>query len=77
MILQDIKETKCYGHTFGRTVGRSDDRTDGQRENSIVCGGIKIEKHTCLIKENWLSGAADRVWQVRRGHDFHTGPKPN
>ena len=31
MILQDIKETKCYG----RTVGLSFVRTDGQRENSI------------------------------------------
>ena len=31
MILQDIKETKRYGHTFGRSVGHS----DGQRENSI------------------------------------------
>ena len=31
IILQDIKETKRYGHTVGRSVGRS----DGQRENSI------------------------------------------
>ena len=31
MILQDIEETKRYGHTFVR----SDGRTDGQRENSI------------------------------------------
>ena len=31
MILQDIKETKCYGHTDGSSFGRS----DGQRENSI------------------------------------------
>ena len=29
--LQDIKETKRYGHTFVR----SDGRTDGQRENNI------------------------------------------
>ena len=29
--LQDIKETKRYGHTFGRSFGR----TNGQRENSI------------------------------------------
>ena len=28
MILQDIKETKRYGHTFGRTDGRSDGRTE-------------------------------------------------
>ena len=31
MILQDIKETKRYGHTDGRSFGR----TVGQRENSI------------------------------------------
>ena len=31
MILEVIKETKRYGHTFGRTVVRS----VGQRENSI------------------------------------------
>ena len=43
MILQDIKETKRYGHTVSRSFGRS----DGQRENSIpthkhsLRGGIK------------------------------------
>ena len=31
MTLQDIKETKHYGHTFVRSFVRS----DGQRENSI------------------------------------------
>ena len=31
MLLQDIKETKRYGHTFVRSFVRS----DGQRENSI------------------------------------------
>ena len=35
MILQDVKETKRYGHTFVRTSVRSDGWTDGQRENSI------------------------------------------
>ena len=41
--LQDIKETKCHGHTFVRS--------DGQRENSIpshkhsVRGGIKKQDH--------------------------------
>ena len=35
MTLQDIKETKRYGHTFVRLFVRSDGRTDGQRENSI------------------------------------------
>ena len=43
MILEVIKETKRYRHTFGRTVVRS----VGQRENSIpshkhsFAGGIK------------------------------------
>ena len=27
-----------------------------------------------VIKENWLSGAADRAQQARRGHGFHTEP---
>ena len=35
MSLEDIKETKRYGHTFVRSFVRSDGRTDGQRENSI------------------------------------------
>ena len=35
MILQDIKETKRYGHTVGRTDGRMAGRTFGQPENSI------------------------------------------
>ena len=34
MTLQDIKETKCYGHTFVPSFVRSFGRTDG-RENSI------------------------------------------
>ena len=44
MILQDIKETKRYGHTVGRSFGRS----VGQRENSIpshkhsLRGGINM-----------------------------------
>ena len=45
MILQDIKETKHYGHT----VGRSDFRTDGRTDNvktvypptNTACGGYK------------------------------------
>ena len=44
MTLQDIKETKRYRLTHTRV----DERTDGQRENSIpttnkVCGGYKRE----------------------------------
>ena len=34
--LQDIKETKRFGHTFVPSFdGRTDGWTDGQRENSI------------------------------------------
>ena len=48
MILQDIKETKRYGHTvgwsFGRTVDRSVGRTDYGKTvylpTNTVCGGI-------------------------------------
>ena len=52
MILQDIKETKRYGHTDGRSFGR----TVGQRENSIpshkqsLRGGIKIS-----FCNNWIN----------------------
>ena len=42
MILEVIKETKCYGH---RSVGRSFVRSDGQRENT-VCRGINIYQRT-------------------------------
>ena len=35
MILEVIKETKRYGHTFVRSDGLSVGRSDGQRENSI------------------------------------------
>ena len=46
MTLQDIKETKRYGHTFVRSFVRS----DGQRENSIpsqtqFVGGYKKNAH--------------------------------
>ena len=37
MILQDIKETKCYGR-YGHTVGRSDVKTVYAPTNT-VCGG--------------------------------------
>ena len=56
MILEVIKETKCYGHTDGRSVGR----TFGQRENSIpshkhslkigMCLQGLMKFHQCLFK---------------------------
>ena len=43
MILQDIKETKRYGHTVGPSDGRSVGRTDNVKTvyppTNIVCGG--------------------------------------
>ena len=43
--LQDIKETKCFGHTFVRSDGRTDGRTDNVKTvyppTNIVCGGYK------------------------------------
>ena len=45
MILQDIKETKRYGHTdgrsFGRSVGRSDNVKTVYPPTNKVCGGYK------------------------------------
>ena len=43
MILEVIKETKRYGHTFVRSVGRSFVRTDVKTvypPTNIVCRGI-------------------------------------
>ena len=43
MILQDIRETKRYGHTdgrsFGRSVGRSDNVKTVYPPTNKVCGG--------------------------------------
>ena len=45
MTLQDIKETKRYGHTFVRSVGRSLVRSDNVKTvyppTNTVCGGYK------------------------------------
>ena len=52
--LQDIKETKRFGHTFVRSDGRTDGRTDNVKTvyppTNIVCGGynkkiLKINMH--------------------------------
>ena len=44
MILEVIKETKRYGHTFGQSDGRSFGRTDNVKTvyppTNTVCGGI-------------------------------------
>ena len=43
MILQDIKETKRYGHTVGRSFVRMDVKTVYPPKNT-VCGGITIDE---------------------------------
>ena len=43
IILQDIKETKRYGHTVGRTDRRTDEHSDNVKTvyppTNTVCGG--------------------------------------
>ena len=53
MTLQDIKETKRYGHTFVRSFVRSDGRTDVKTvypPTNTVCGGYNNEKCTLNLK---------------------------
>ena len=45
MILQDIKETKCYGHKKFRTKKRFG-YTVGQSENSIPSHKHSLRKHS-------------------------------
>ena len=52
MLLQDIKETKRYGHTFVRSDGRTNGWTDKVKTvyppTNTVCGGIKIFRRFCV-----------------------------
>ena len=41
MSLEDIKETKCYGHTFVRSFGRTDNVKTAYPPTNTVCGGYK------------------------------------
>ena len=41
MILQDIKETKRYGHTIGRSDGHSDNVKTVYLPTNTVCGEYK------------------------------------
>ena len=51
MILQDIKETKCYGHTHGRT----DNVKTVYPHTNTVCRGYKYRSHNknylCMKQE--------------------------
>ena len=56
MTLQDIKKTKCYGHTFVRSVGRSFGRSFVRSDNvktvypptNTVCGGYNKDPDQLL-----------------------------
>ena len=52
MILEVIKETKRYGHTFGRTVVRSDNVKTVYPPTNTVCGGYNQEMWLrCYIED--------------------------
>ena len=46
MILQDIKETKCYGRTVGRSFGRTDNVKTVYPPTNIVAGEGGIIMYT-------------------------------
>ena len=56
MILQDITETKRYGHTVGRSDRLSDNVKTVYPPTNTVCGGIKmslvLRKQAFCICEN-------------------------
>ena len=68
MILQDIKETKRYGHTFGRSDVRTDGRTDNVKTvyppTNTVCGGYNQRRQS----------SAENMWRkpMSRQHAPHT-----
>ena len=57
MILQDIKETKRYGHTdgrlFGRSVGRSDNVKTVYPPTNKVCEGYNNRHFTILSERQY------------------------
>ena len=60
MILQDIKETKRFGHTSVRSFGRTDGRTDNVKTvyppTNIVCGGYNYDGLESRMLHTKLSG---------------------
>ena len=60
MILQDIKETKCYGNMVGRSFGRTFGRTDNVKTvyppTNIVCGGYNNDTVLHEPPPNNISG---------------------
>ena len=57
MILQDIKETKRYGHknvSDTRSVGRSDNVKTVYPPTNTVCGGYNNYSMQCRSSKKWV-----------------------
>ena len=52
MILQDIKETKRYGHTVGRSFVRTDNVKTVYPPTNTVCGGYNKSQHLGFVFSN-------------------------
>ena len=52
MILEVIKETKRYGHTFGRSFVRSDNVKTVYPPTNTVCGGIKMARKSFVTNKS-------------------------
>ena len=67
MILQDIKETKHYGHTFGRSVGWSKDNVKTvYPPTNKVCGGYNNDGPMSLTlhtRFKCLSGLEQKIFE--------------
>ena len=71
MILQGIKETKCYGHTVG--VGRSDNVKTVYPPTNTECGGINIDLFDYAPIFKSLNYSLTTKIQVRISGRFNTG----
>ena len=81
MILQDIKETKRYGHTFVRSDGRTDNVKTVYPPTNTVCGGYnKFFPHSWGSNEQFGThaklawGVTLRLHYVPGDHGSHGGP---
>ena len=50
MTLQDIKETKRYGHTFVHSFGRTDNVKTVYPSTNTVCGGYKYNENNIKLE---------------------------
>ena len=55
MLLQDIKETKCYGHTFLRSFVRTDNMKTVYPPTNTVCGGYNQTVMYDKVKATYIS----------------------